>query len=83
MYGKHMSNRYEGMTDDQLVSHANDGQAGQGSIVESMRRLREAIVKEESAIKSFTATLVKLTVALVVLTLGIFIFAGATIWWRH
>ena len=60
---------WQNLTDDELAERANQGLSGQGAIAESMRRLREALHREERAIKWLTIVLVVLTVILVVLTI--------------
>jgi len=57
--------RLKAMTDDQLLRSAQTMDLF--SVVESSRRLREALHKEERAIKWLTAVLVVLTVILIAL----------------
>lgn len=63
-----MPTDWQNLPDDELADVANRGLSGQGAIVESMRRLKVALHKEERAIKRLTFVLVVLTVILVVLT---------------
>lgn len=63
-----MTGRYEPLTDAELADAASSGAAGQGAIVESMRRLRVSNEK-------LTNRLVWLTIAVVVFTLAL-VFEG-------
>ena len=66
-----MSNNWQDVTDQELADDADKGLHGLGAVVESMRRLKVALHREERAIKWLTAVLVILTVILVILTVFI------------
>jgi len=59
----------QNLTDDELAALATQGLAGQGAIVEAMRRLRESLEKQQKATNVLTAALVVLTVVLGILSL--------------
>jgi hypothetical protein len=63
-----MTDKWQNLDDEKLANVADQGLRGQGAVVESMRRLKVALHREERAIKWLTVILVVLTVVLVVLT---------------
>ena len=72
--------RLKKMTDDDLLRSSRTLDCF--AITESMRRLKEALHKEERAIKWLTFWLVILTVILVILTI-ILVFLGVEALWRR
>jgi len=60
-----MNDEWQKKNDQELVTEAQIGSRGQGAPVEMIRRLKEALHKEERAIKWLTGVLVVLTFILV------------------
>ena len=59
---------WEEWSDKDLADEAQSGVRGQGAVVEAMRRLREAIVKQQQSTNRLTIWLIVLTVVLLVLS---------------
>jgi hypothetical protein len=67
----------EELSDDDLARLAP---GGQGYAIVAMNRLKAAVVAEEAAIKTLTARLLWVNVALVVLTVVLVIVAVVALW---
>ena len=61
-----MTNDWHKWTDEELAREAQEGLRGQGAVVEMMRRLRDAIVKQQRSTNWLTWVIIGLTVALVI-----------------
>ena len=59
-------------TDEKLAIEAQKGMRGQGAVVEMMRRLKVAIVKQERSTNSLAWVIISLTIVLVIV--GVFTF---------
>lgn len=57
-------------TDEKLAIEAQEGLRGQGAVVEMMRRLRDAIVKQQRSTNLLTWVIIGLTIVLVIV--GVF-----------
>ncbi len=57
-------------TDEKLAIEAQEGLRGQGAVVEMMRRLRDAIVKQQRSTNWLTWVIIGLTIVLVIV--GVF-----------
>lgn len=64
-----MSDDFDKMTDDNLAMSANELLRGQGAVVESMVRLKKAIVGQQRATNALTWAIVILTALVAVFTL--------------
>ncbi len=62
------------LSDDQLPQQAETGHAGQGAVVEMMRRLKDATDKLERTTSIHQRAMVVLTGVIAVLTIGLVVF---------
>ena len=66
---------WEQKTDEQLAQEADDGLKGQGAVVTTMCRLRDALVKQQKSTNCLTWVILGCTVVLVILT-GVLVFVA-------
>jgi hypothetical protein len=80
-----MSINWPEQTDEQLANEAQTGLRGQGAVVESNRRLRNTIAALRESTATQASTLIRLTWAIVALTLAMLLGLVIQIWlaWRR
>ena len=62
-----MASKWEELSDNELADAANRGLGGQGAVVESNRRLRVELVKQQESTNRLTWALVWFTLVLLIL----------------
>jgi hypothetical protein len=65
---KEAMSKFRSQSDDELARNADSGMAGNGAIVEAMRRLRVSTEKSSLRMERLTKRLVWLTIVLTLLT---------------
>lgn len=78
-----MNDPFRQMTDYDLANEAQSGLRGQGAVVESMRRLREAIAQSEGSTTRLNTSILRYTIALFLVAIIQIVMMGTQIFFSR